>query len=237
MANLGTITLHGFCDASQAAYSTCIYIRNQFHDGSITVNLLMSKCRVALMRTTSIPRLELCDALLLSELIVEIQAELSTINVKFKSSGIVLWTDSSVVLEWIQSVVQLKSFVANRISYILENTEAIMCRHSPTASNPEDLITRGTNARTLADPNHIWWNGPSWLVVTKNSWPAEIPLQEDLPEVRPIKLSLLATHVDVNWIIDRCSNWLKLMRVTGYVLRFVFNCYQDVTNKLFNQKI
>jgi len=34
----------------------------------------------------------------------------------------------------------------------------------------------------------------------------------------------LATHVDANWIIDRCSNWRKLMRVTGYVLRFVFNC-------------
>ena len=219
-----TITLHGFCDASQDAYGACVYIRNQSHDGSISVNLLMSKSRVAPMRTTTIPRLELCGALLLSELIVEIQAELSTINVNFKSSDIVLWTDSSVVLGWIQSVVQLKSFVANRISQILENSEAKMWRHVPTASNPADLITRGTNADTLADPNHIWWNGPSWLVQTKDSWPAEIPLQEDLPEVRPIKLSLLATHVNVNWIIERCSNWRKLMRVTGYVLRFVFNC-------------
>jgi hypothetical protein len=86
------------------------------------------------------------------------------------------------------------------------------------------LITRGTSADTLADPNHIWWNGPSWIANTEDSWPAEIPPQEDLPEVRPIKLALLATHSDANWIIDRCSSWRKLMRVTGYVLRFVFNC-------------
>lgn len=52
-----TITLHGFCDASQAAYGACVYIRNQSPDGSTTVNLLMSKSRVAPMRTTTIPRL------------------------------------------------------------------------------------------------------------------------------------------------------------------------------------
>jgi hypothetical protein len=121
-----TITLHGFCDASQAAYGACVYIRNQSYDGSTTVNLIMSKSKVAPMRTTTIPRLELCGALVLSELIVEIQAELSTINIKFDSSDIVLWTDSWVVLGWIQSVVQLKSFVANRITQILENTEAKM---------------------------------------------------------------------------------------------------------------
>jgi len=144
-----TITLHRFCDASQAAYGACVYIRNESHDGSTTVSLLMSKSRVAPMRTTTIPRLELCGALLLSELIVEIQAELSTIDVKFDSSDIVLWTDSSMVLGWIQSVVQLKSFVANRISQILENTEAKMWRHIPTSSNPTDLITRGTNTHII----------------------------------------------------------------------------------------
>lgn len=172
-----------FCDASQAAYGTCVYIRNQSHDGSITVNLLMSRSRVAPMRKTTIPRLELCGALLLSELIVEIQEHLSTINVQFESSDIVLWTDSSVVLGWIHSVVQLNFFVSNRISQILENTEAKMWHHVPTSSNPADLITRGTNADTLADPNHIWWNGPSWIANTEASWPAEIPLQVDLPEL------------------------------------------------------
>lgn len=119
-----TITLHGFCDASQSAYGAYVYIRSQSPDSTTTVKLLTSKSRVAPMRTTTIPRLELCGALLLSKLIIEIRAELSTINVNFNSSDIVLWTDSSVVLGWIQSIAQLKSFVAHRISQILENTEA-----------------------------------------------------------------------------------------------------------------
>lgn len=117
------ISLHGFCDASQQAYGACVYIRTQTYDGAVHVKLLMSKSRVAPIRATTIPRLELCSAHLLSELITEIKSELSAINVNFESSEIVLWTDSTVVLGWIQTYVQLKSFVANRISQILENTD------------------------------------------------------------------------------------------------------------------
>lgn len=92
----------------------------------------MSKSRVAPIRTTTILRLELCGTLLSAELIVEAQTELSTINVKFDSSDIVLWMDSTVVLGWFRSAVQLKSFVANIISQILESTEMKMKRHIPT---------------------------------------------------------------------------------------------------------
>lgn len=60
--------VHGFCDASQAAYGACIYIRSRGADGEHRVELLCSKSRVAPLKTVSLPRLELCAAVLLTQL-------------------------------------------------------------------------------------------------------------------------------------------------------------------------
>lgn len=65
-------TLHGFCDASQEAYGACIYIRSSSSNCPTQIKLLTSKSRVAPMHTTTIPRQELCGALLLAELMVEV---------------------------------------------------------------------------------------------------------------------------------------------------------------------
>ena len=55
-------TLHGFSDASMKAYSTVIYFVCELN-GYIQVELLMSKTRVAPLKTQTIPRLELMSAL------------------------------------------------------------------------------------------------------------------------------------------------------------------------------
>jgi len=51
--------IHGFCDASIEAYGACVYIvcngRSQ---------LLWSKSRVAPLKTLTVPKLELCGAVL-----------------------------------------------------------------------------------------------------------------------------------------------------------------------------
>ncbi|XP_073811694.1 uncharacterized protein [Musca autumnalis] len=62
------IQFHGFCDASEKAYAAALYVRIA-RGSSISTHLVYSKTRVAPVKTLSIPRLELCGAVLLAEMI------------------------------------------------------------------------------------------------------------------------------------------------------------------------
>jgi hypothetical protein len=63
-----TTEVHGFADASEKAYGGVIYIRTIQSNGKISVNILCAKSRVAPLKVTQLPRLELCAALLVSQL-------------------------------------------------------------------------------------------------------------------------------------------------------------------------
>ena len=68
-------TLHGFGDASQKSYCAVIYFVYQTSVG-VYVRLLTSKERVAPLKPTSIPRLELMSARLLAQLMNSVQGAL-----------------------------------------------------------------------------------------------------------------------------------------------------------------
>ncbi|XP_062538393.1 uncharacterized protein LOC134206681 [Armigeres subalbatus] len=106
--------LHGFADASTKAYGACLYIRSINPDGTATSRLLTSKSKVAPLHDMTIPRKELCAALLLARLIDKVT---STINIRFQQ--IALWSDSQIVLAWLQKhPSQLEIFVRNRTAEI-----------------------------------------------------------------------------------------------------------------------
>jgi hypothetical protein len=65
---LERMELHGFSDASEVAYGACIYLRSIDVQGNITNRLLCSKSRVAPLKRLSLPRLELCAAMLLADM-------------------------------------------------------------------------------------------------------------------------------------------------------------------------
>ncbi|XP_039303428.1 uncharacterized protein LOC120357330 [Solenopsis invicta] len=68
-SNSTVIQVHGFCDASQRAYGPCVYIRVELGLGKYQFELLCSRSRVAPLKAVSLPKLELCAAVLLARLI------------------------------------------------------------------------------------------------------------------------------------------------------------------------
>ncbi len=73
-----TIELQAFSDASIKAYAAAVYSRVTLPDGNIEVTLIAAKTRVAPLK--SLPRVELCGALLLSRLINSVKAALKNYN-------------------------------------------------------------------------------------------------------------------------------------------------------------
>ncbi|GFX60305.1 integrase catalytic domain-containing protein [Trichonephila clavipes] len=161
--------LHGFSDSSEKAYGVALYIRCINTSGEISVSLLCSKSKVAPLKSITIPRLELCGAVLLSKLLKR------TLDVfKVNISQIYLWTDSSIVLAWIKKpLAQLKTFVRNRVSIIQELTESDFWKHVNSENNPTDILSRGISPDKIQNCE-LWWFGPPFLHQYKELEPYDI---------------------------------------------------------------
>lgn len=152
------IQIHGFCDASQRAFGACAYLRVQMGSNNFCSELICSKSRVAPLKATSLPRLELSAALLLAQLI-------NKITNSFESKGlkVFLWSDSTIALNWISSPSRKWAvFVANRVGEIQRLTVSDSWRHVSSANNPADMLSRGVDLRELAI-SALWWHGPVFL--------------------------------------------------------------------------
>lgn len=216
------VQLHGFSDGSEAGYSAVVYIRTVSADNNIRVSLLIAKSRVAPLKRISIPRLELCGAHLLAELL---NYSSNLISQRCEINSIFAWTDSTVVLSWIHSPpFRLKVYVANRISQIQDLVPPHMWSHISTHYNPADCASRGLLPSCLV--NHkLWWYGPPWLSNPTTEWPVssfKIMKNEELPELRSEPLNVLIAVNELD-IFSKFSSWSKLLRVLSYVFRFIKN--------------
>ncbi|XP_065082284.1 uncharacterized protein LOC135704729 [Ochlerotatus camptorhynchus] len=167
-SNPTSIQLHFFSDASQHAYGACAYVRSTNAENTVNVALLTTKSKVAPLKQQSIPRLELCGALIATQLYQKVKSSLQLEAKTF------FWVDSTTVISWLLSSPSTwTTFVANRVSKIQLGTENCTWHHIAGQENPADHISRGMTAESILN-NDLWWYGPPWLRRNEQEWPAHL---------------------------------------------------------------
>lgn len=223
------IQICGFADASKTAYAAVIYLR-VINNGKITIRLLVSKTKVAPIKQISLPRLELCAALLLAKLINKVK-----VTMNFQTTVTYAFTDSTIVLAWLQAIPRKwKTFIANRTSQILEIVPFSEWHHVKSAENAADPASRGLLTQHLINFD-LWWNGPSFLQSESfNKIISSVSSCQTNIEKRILPI-VLHSSIDENIqnsevaetffesIVKRFSSLQKLVSVVAACRRFVFN--------------
>ena len=228
--------LIGFSEASERVYYGVVYVRSIDTCGGVHISLALAKTRVAPLKKVTSPRLELCVAHLLAQLMKHLQGILS-----IPTCNLHAFTDSTIVLYWTHGSSQrLKIFEANRIGEIQENVPPEKWNHISAEENPADIGSRGILPGEIAH-RKLWWNGPDWIKRDPSEWPSKftpppsletlyssglnretLQLKETKEEKRK-EVTLQAMTTEVKPVIDiqRYSSFSQLVRVTTWVFRVV----------------
>ncbi|XP_053699271.1 uncharacterized protein LOC128746246 [Sabethes cyaneus] len=217
--------LHTFVDAGENGIAAACYLR--FTQGEIArCSLVAAKTKVAPLKFVSTPRLELQAALVGARLSRSVSEALT-----FRIFRHVYWSDSQDVLYWINSDHRrYSSYVACRVSEILDTTEMDEWRYVPSDLNVAD---DGTKWKRLPDlsPQARWFNGPDFLRRSEDHWPrSTIKRNATDLELRPSVLTHFATPARVI-CVGNFSNWTRLLRVVAMVYRFFTNCKSKLQKK------
>ncbi|CAB4006039.1 hypothetical protein AWC38_SpisGene6700, partial [Paramuricea clavata] len=191
LSEASRVEIHTFCDASTEAIAAVSYIKVVLKDGQAQVSFVFGKAKLAPSHATTIPRLELCAAVLGVEITVLVIEELAV-----KPHSVTYYTDSKVTLGYILSETRrFYVYVSNRVQRIRRLSSPDQWRYVATDLNPADLAARSVKACDLKDSS--WLAGPKFLQSTSSlDVPPETetfqPPQED-PELRP-EITTLATN-------------------------------------------
>ena len=125
--------LHHFSDASQEGYSAVSYLRVVNTRDDIHCSFVLGKSRLAPLKPTTIPRMELSAAVVATRLEKMIQEELE----EKPTCRSIFWSDSTCVLRYVENEdKRFQIFVVNRIPTIRDVSLPVQWRYVDTKFNP-----------------------------------------------------------------------------------------------------
>ena len=217
--------LHGFCDASVLGFGAAVYLV-AFNNEKVISHLVSSKTRIAPSKISSIPRLELCSALLLVSLVTSIGESIPNVDETH------FHTDSADVLYWIKSGSLSQSndrtnFVGNRLQKILTHSNSNQWHHVDGKSNPADVASRGASLLSLKN-NDNWWEGPHFIKERCLKPQTHVDLEvvprgvsQDTNLVINLIKSVKTLPAGISSLIslEHTNDYNKLIRLTNIVLK------------------
>ena len=187
------------------------------------MGFVLGKAKVAPSHGCTIPRLELCAAVLAVEITDFIIANLDLVV-----DRISYYTDSKVVLGYIHN--QSRRFyiyVGNRVERIRRSSNPDQWTHVPTDKNPADLATRSVPASQMQESK--WLLGPTFLLDGQEPPQEQFPLADptDDTEVRPL-VKVLATRTTRNVPLgsgrfERFSQWSTLVQALSRLRHIAYS--------------
>ncbi|XP_062614568.1 uncharacterized protein LOC134276324 [Saccostrea cucullata] len=152
-----SIELHIFSDASETAIASVAYLRTVDVSNNVHVGFVLGKCKLAPMKGHSVPRLELCAAVMSVQIydIINEELDMNVNSVRF-------YTDSLVVLGYIHNQSRrFYKYVENRVDRIRKSTTPDQWQYISTKHNPAYSGTRNMTAEDII--NDRWILGPPQL--------------------------------------------------------------------------
>ncbi|GBN97841.1 hypothetical protein AVEN_176220-1 [Araneus ventricosus] len=218
----GGMTLHKWC--SSASSESDLYPFNYCEKQSTVKSLGMIKSRVAPIKSVTIPILELAACLLLAQLTRKVLNAL-----KLKIDQVLLWTDSTIALSWIDTPPHLlKTFVSNRVAQIQQLTKEHHCSFITSKNNPADLLSRGIDAQFLVN-NQFWFQGPDSF----NSLNSAVEINQSdknyVSEFRSKDSVCLTVETSALFddVICISNHFQKLIRIISLIFRFINICKKN----------
>ena len=220
-----SVGLHHFADASEKSYAAVSYLRVTHNDGTVRVSLLKANNRLAPLRGSTIPRLELAAAAEAARLHNYLTKEMTLLT----TEPPVFWTDSMITLWYImRSEKSYQRYVTNRLAIITEYSSPTQWRFVPSADNNADDASRGMTATNLLE-NDRWLNGPSFMAKTEEHWPHQPEFKcqelESMAEVKKEKLIYVSLDSEPSFLEElfgRYSSWHRLKKAVAWLARFAY---------------
>jgi len=214
--------LHHFCDASEKAYGAVTYLRLLNDKRQIHCVFMLAKSRLAPIKIMTIPRLELSAAVLAVQMDSKLRKEL-----KMNLGQSVFWTDSTTVIQYLKNTTKrFKTFVANRVSRIHNESDPVQWHHVGTTENPADDISRGLDAKKIVASDR-WKHGPQFIWKPEEHWnitEVTTDILEDDVEVKQSSALMTEAVKDedpIDKLLCGSSSWFQLKRSVCWLRRFL----------------